>query len=305
MIQPLFKVKVSLAPCKEADDSEILPATLGNVLVSSKWRAKVEAVRAAKTEAEKAKLKAALPCFTPSGTFTHISNAGLIQHSGFICIDVDYKPERGENLALKDYDLKTWAAHIPHVAYCGHSCSGAGYFLIIPIADPAKHEAYFDALAYHFERAGLAVDRSCRNVGRLRFVSYDPAPYINTSAKTWTITLPATNPERPPRKPSPATAEQTATLKQITAAVEAGRWDIAPTEKIWWEMICALANVFGDAGRDYAQRLFQFYPYFDAEATDSRYTRALKHPEYNYTFATLTGFYNSYCRAHDFDGIDV
>ena len=70
-------------------------------------------------------------------------------------------------------------------------------------------------------------------------------------------------------------------------------------------MICALANVFGDAGRDYAQRLFQFYPYFDAEATDSRYTRALKHPEYNYTFATLTGFYNSYCRAHDFDGIDV
>ena len=36
MIQPLFKVKVTLAPCKEADDSELSTVTLGNVLVSTK-----------------------------------------------------------------------------------------------------------------------------------------------------------------------------------------------------------------------------------------------------------------------------
>ena len=190
MKQTLIAAQVSFLPCVNADDSEIETISLAQALFSDAWRAKVEAIRAEKNPAKRKALKAALPCFTPSGTFTHVSRAGLVRHSGFISLDIDYKPEKGVNTNLAGYDLKAAISAVPNVAYCGHSCGGAGYVVIVPIADPAKHRDYFHALAYYFERAGLELDPACKDVTRKRFVSWDAAPYVNTAAQPWALTLP-------------------------------------------------------------------------------------------------------------------
>ena len=192
MYQSIFKAKVSYLPQKDAPDNELKTISLGRALIADTWRAQVEAVRAETDPAKQEALKKALPVFTPSGTFSHIARRGLKQHSGFISIDIDCKPDKGINLALVGFDLKAAvaAAAVPHIAYCGLSCRGAGYVCIIPIADPTKHSEYFRALAYHFERAGLEIDRDCRDISRKRFVSWDPDPYINTAARPWALTLP-------------------------------------------------------------------------------------------------------------------
>src|ERR1035437_8989032 len=60
---------------------------------------KVERIRAIDNKAERDKIKATLPCITVSGVFSTRAIAGLVKHSGLICIDIDYK----DNLHIENY----------------------------------------------------------------------------------------------------------------------------------------------------------------------------------------------------------
>ena len=155
MYQSIFTAKVSYLPRVDGADDELKTISLGRALIADTWRAQVEAVRAETDPAKQEALKKALPCFTPSGTFSHISRTGLKQHSGFISIDIDCKPDKGINPALVGFDLKAAVAAVPHIAYCGRSCRGAGYVVVIPIADPTKHSEYFRALGYESKHLGI------------------------------------------------------------------------------------------------------------------------------------------------------
>ena len=298
----LFKAKISLLPCVNADDSEIKNISLGRALIADTWRAQVEAVRAEKDPAKRKALKAALPCFTPSGTFTHVSRAGLVRHSGFISLDIDYKPEKGINTALAGYDLKAAISAVPNVAYCG----GSGYVVIVPIADPAKHREYFRALAYHFERAGLELDPACKDVTRKRFVSWDADPYINTAAQPWALTLPER--EHATRETLGRDLDASETAAKVEAVIkscEANRWDITAAEGDWWRILCSLANTFGEAGRDYAHRISALYPGYTPEETDAKYSRAVKHPEYKDQIGTFFYIARQEIGKHDFDNLGL
>ena len=126
-------------------------------------------------------LKNKMPVLLPSGRFEGSKGkAGLKDHTGLMVIDIDEK----DNLHIKNfYELKQQFVKISNVAYCGLSVRGKGYFLIIPIAHPDKHELHFDWLKLFFAAKGLNIDDSCRNVNRLRFCSHDPAAYYNHAAK--------------------------------------------------------------------------------------------------------------------------
>ena len=304
----LFKAKISLLPCVNADDSEIENISLGRALIADTWRAQVEAVRAEKDPAKRKALKATLPCFTPSGTFTHVSRAGLVRHSGFISLDIDYKPEKGVNTNLAGYDLKAAISAVPNVAYCGHSCGGAGYVVIVPIADPAKHRDYFHALAYYFERAGLELDPACKDVTRKRFVSWDAAPYVNTAAQPWALTLPQReHATRETLGRELDAAETAAKVEAVISYLEANRLDITADYDTWTGgLLAPLANTFGEAGRDYAHRISQFHPKYTAAETDAKYSSFLK--GYQGRAAGIgTFFYNTRLEIgkYDFEGLEL
>ena len=306
MNQSIFTAKVSYLPRVDAKDTELQTISLGWALLSNKWRAQVEAVRAETDPARQEALKKALPCFTPSGTFTHISRAGLVQHSGFISIDIDCKPDKGINAALLDFDLKAAAAAVPHIAYCGRSCRGAGYVLLVPIADPAKHNEYFRALAYHFDRAGLEIDRGCRDICRKRFVSWDPDPYINTAARPWAITLPERDHStRETLGRDLGTAETAAAVEAVISACEQNGWDITADRGDWVQILAALAQTFGESGRDYAHRISALYPGYTPEETDSKFTDLLRHKEYKWGIGTFFHIARQEIGRHDFDAIDI
>lgn len=306
MITNLFSAQVSLLPCVSADDSEIETITLGHALTADTWRARVEAVRAEKDAAKQKALKDALPCFTPSGVFTHVYRAGLVRHSGFISLDIDYKPEKGINKALAGYDLKTAISAVPFVAYCGQSCRGAGYVVIVPIADPAKHRDYFRALAYHFERAGLEVDAACKDVCRKRFVSWDANPYINTAARTWGITLPEReHATRETLGRDLDAGETAAKVEAVIKSCEANRWDITADYGDWVRILSALAVTFGEAGRDYAHRISAIYSGYDSQETDAKFTNLLQHPEYKNQIGTFFYIARQEIGRHDFDNIGL
>ena len=306
MYQSIFKANVSFFPCKEAGKSKIQTISLGRALLADTWRAQVEALRAEADPAKRQAIKEALPCISPGGVFTYVQKGGrksmsLITPSGFLCADIDCKPEKGINSALAGFDLKAEISRLPFVAYCGKSCGGAGYFLIIPIADPAKYRDYYKALQADAEKCGLTLDAACSSIAFKRFVSWDADPYINTAARPYSYTLPERKRDAPI---TPETAQEyAAKLEAIITKVEAEKLDIAPAERDWFEMCCALANIFGEAGRDYAQRLFQFYPGYTAAETDAKFTRAIESPYPAYTFGTIREFFKRSTIARDFDDI--
>ena len=83
---------------------------------------------------------------------------------------------------VEDLDaLKTDLKSLPWVYYAGLSVSGTGIFAVIPLDtdDFNMHRLFFDALEAEMKDLGYKVDASCKDVTRMRFVSYDPNPYFN------------------------------------------------------------------------------------------------------------------------------
>ena len=68
----------------------------------------------------------------------------------------------------------------------GRSCSGEGLFGIVPIKDPEKHLGHFLALEKDLAGRGIVIDKSGKDITRLRFYSYDPDAYYNIRAETYT-----------------------------------------------------------------------------------------------------------------------
>lgn len=51
----------------------------------------IEQIRCTDDKEKRAALKINLPCFTPSGTFSHRAEKGLLAHSGLLQFDIDPK----------------------------------------------------------------------------------------------------------------------------------------------------------------------------------------------------------------------
>jgi hypothetical protein len=144
------------------------------------------AVRSETDPIKKAALKKLLPAATISGTFTQRNVKGLVKHSGFICLDLDRKDNN--HISQSEWNtLKDRLKEVENISYMGLSCSGTGYFILIPIAFPEKHKQHFEYLRNAFLSLGIIIDKSCSDVSRLRFASYDPEPYINENAEVLTV----------------------------------------------------------------------------------------------------------------------
>ena len=252
-------------------------------LNSPKYAQQVEAIRAAGTKAERDKLKALLPAITPSGIFSRRDEAGLIQHSGLIQIDVDWK----ENAHIGNYtELKAQLAKLQNIAYLGLSVSGTGFWGLVPILYPEKHKAHFKALKTVFLRIGVCIDDKPGNVASLRGYSWDKEPYFNHNAKPFTL-LEEQQPERyQPKATHRAQSSEADKVEAILRQAEAAGLDITPGYGTWFSLGCALANEFGEAGREYFHRVSQFHPGYNSSGTDSQFTACLKH-RYSYTLGTF------------------
>jgi len=139
-----------------------------------------EKVCSAVNEHDKRIAKESMPCITTSGVFSQRGNNYLVKHSRLIAINIDLK----ENKHIANYqDLKNELSKIQNVAYCGLSVSRTGFWLIIPIIHPDKHEEHFNHIRQYFASKSLFIDKACKDVARLRFYSYDKEAYFNHHAK--------------------------------------------------------------------------------------------------------------------------
>ena len=213
--------------------------------------------------------KKQLPGITPAGTFRKRCEAGLLKHSGLIQFDIDSKDNPVSMEQLKE-NIKL----IPYVAYLGFSTSGNGLWGVIPIQYPEKHKAHFRAIYKAFLNAGVTIDRAPSNVASFRFTSYDKAPYFNHNAELFPY-LNDTDVNNTQVEKYNRGDKQTK-VEQLVEKILRSKVDITDGYSNWLKIGFALAEEFGESGRNYFHHVSQFHEKYDTNITDQQFTNCLK-----------------------------
>jgi len=140
----------------------------------------VTRIRKENDKASRNEMKKELPAVCFSGIFNKRNDSAIQQHSGFICLDFDgYATTK---------DMKAERKRIEKDRYVYSvftSPSGNGLKVLIKIPqDPDNHTSYFNALEKHFNSEHF--DKTCKNVSRVCYESYDPMLYLNEKSELWT-----------------------------------------------------------------------------------------------------------------------
>lgn len=226
--------------------------------------------------------KSRLPAITISGTFQTRHKLALIKHSGLIGIDIDY----GDNPHITDFgQLRDELRKSINVAYASLSVSGKGVFCVIPIKEPEKHAEHFEALNVIFKSFGIVIDKQCKDVTRLRGYSYDEKAYFNEDAVVFTQVVEYQSKSsliesRSPKKAANISYNNTgntthAKVMKIITQINLKGIDITESYHDWLQVACALANEFGESGRDMFLLVSQNNPGYNPDEADNLFSQCL------------------------------
>lgn len=148
---------------------------------SGKSKDLCEKVRAASTKEERNELKKGLPSVCFGGKFERRAADALIEPSGFMVLDFDgFKTK--EDLASRRFDIE-----LDDYTYaCFLSPSGDGLKVIVRIPDANKgtYKRYFKAMEKYYDCEEF--DKSCSDISRVTYESYDPDLFVNQDSVVWT-----------------------------------------------------------------------------------------------------------------------
>ncbi|KAA0242825.1 MAG: hypothetical protein EDM70_12655 [Candidatus Brocadia sp. AMX2] len=273
---------------KNVQDVTGQPVTLAKILEGikagngGKWIPAIEKLRGTQDESEQKECKSSLPCFTASGLFTKRSAEGLAVHSGFILLDIDYK----DNPALSEQGdrIRQRLTKDKLTAFLFASCRGKGLAVGVKIDKNHHAESFQHLEAYYKKTYGLVVDKSCKDVSRLRFVSYDPDIYINENSETFIVPETVPEQEQPPCIPHARDDDH-----RIMQAIIATGKPLAGIDDYdsWLNVGFAIANTFGEAGREYFHMLSGASSKYDKADCDEKYDNCLRTNKGAFTFGTI------------------
>ncbi len=227
------------------------------------WQDQVSKVRTATDDDSKKKAKAVLPNVTISGKFKTRKDQMLIEHSGFICMDID-------KLGVRLTDTKEKLKNDPYVYSIFLSCGGHGLAVLFRINKEKHIESFMGLSEYLFTTYEITVDQSCKNVSRTRFVSFDPDLYINETAKVFRK-YPKAKYLKTPR-PKGKTIFVQNDFDAIISKIQRRNIDLTYNYHDWLRIGFALADKFGESGRSYFHSISEISSKYKANITNSQYT---------------------------------
>lgn len=210
--------------------------------------------------------KQKIPVVAVSGIFNEcVKNANLKEHSGYICVDID---KLTDELLI---DTKNKLKDDKYVESFFTSCGGRGLAVIIKI-DPSKHlESFLGLEEYFFKTYQTTIDKSCKNVSRYRFYSYDADIFINKKSKVFKQYV----------KPLYNKKEVVNTIltgtefdELINKVISSGR-NLAEDYDTYLKIGFALADEFGESGRQYFHAVSSMSNKYETKSCDRQYTHCI------------------------------
>lgn len=150
-------------------------------IISGKWQDEVFKCRAIKDESKQKEFKRnKIKAITASGLFSGRKDSDLSEHSNLLVIDIDEKDQ-----TLPVSKIKEILLEIPEIFAMHYSLRGKGLAVYFRIK-PSRHYDSFNAISKMLANDyDVISDLHCSNIGRLRFVSYDPDCHLNFGASVW------------------------------------------------------------------------------------------------------------------------
>ena len=145
------------------------------------FKASIEGFRSLTNSDDKKKQKPFLPSFSFNGCFhDSVINDNFSLSSGLFHFDIDKLDDVNKHKQL--------IACIPGIVFLFISTSGTGLKGALKISpDEVKNDSDFKRVFSYFEAVflehGYTIDKACKDVRRLCFVSYDPNIYVNYNAE--------------------------------------------------------------------------------------------------------------------------
>lgn len=236
---------------------------------NGQWQDEVLDYRTGKVE------KTRLNCLTPSGVFSQREIKGLVEHSNIICLDVDAKDQ------IADFDIEE-IKQDPYVYVVHESCSGNGGYAIYVKIDGNKHlEAFLGLEHYFFVNYSIVLDKACKDVSRLRFVSFDPYLFQNNKSKVFKKYL--------KKKEVQARQHKTIVVKSDFDEMvnKASTMNLFDDYNDYISLCFALVSEFGESGRNYFHTLCSSSSKYKYEDSDKHFTQALKREKTGITISTV------------------
>ena len=224
---------------------------------NGRWQDDVIDYRAGRLEKKK------LPCVTTSGVFNERKKEKLIEHSGLICLDIDAKDQickfEIESIINDQY---TYAVH--------HSVGGSGWAVYVKIDGTRHLDAFLGLEKYYFLNFSIILDKSCKDVTRLRFVSYDPDLFLNEKSKRFAIYLPKKEIEKKKYNPVVIKSDFDNMVSQASTL------NLFDEYQDYISLAFALTSEFKESGRQYFHNLCLASSKYTEKQADNDYNIALR-----------------------------
>lgn len=277
-----LNVEVSLY--KGANDNIGTIVNLRDFLFTNQYKDIVETIRKGATIDERHKIKGkyrnTLPCATICGCFNGRKSDKIVSYSGLMAIDIDYKDNQ-EIIAEVPGILRG----LDYVVYAGKSISGDGYFAICKIHNPKRLKEHYMALEADFKELGITLDKSCKDITRLRFVSYNEQPYYNPNAISYYKIV-----EEPKKREVTTSVTMKhqdfnfhTTCSDSRQKVEEGikylrdhHLTLPDDYHSWFKAGMSLCSEFGEAGRQYFHSISSLSPKYDRQECDNQYDKIVE-----------------------------
>ena len=280
--EPLDVIVSSYPNVTDTTGTEV---NLKDFILSGKYKEVAEQIRCGATADERHDIKKQLynqiPAVTVSGRFSQHNSEHLIEASGLICIDIDWK----DNVDIMP-QVPSILQKLKYVAYCGKSISGDGYFAIIPIENPKHFKQHFYALEEEMKSYGIVIDKSCKDITRLRYASYDADGYYNPNATTYYWELDkeaktATNSkEKVTKKRLSPTSSSMTDAEMVGKQLEflkSSSTTIPDHYDTWFKVGMALNSGLGEDGRTFFHEFSKLSNKYNEDECNAQYDNIISH----------------------------
>jgi len=245
------------------------------------WEDLVYQVRNKKDEKEKDEFKKRLNRVTFSGVFSRRETKGLLEHSGFIAIDLDDLEDPETVKELLKNDKYVYAAFI--------STGGRGLTVLFKI-NPSKHrESFLGISSYLLTNYNLLPDPQSISVSKPFGVTFDPFLYVSDRNVPAFTNYPKEKKVEKINNFSFANDDFNKLLKEVVSR----GINMAEDYDKWLKIGFAFSSKFGESGRNYYHLISSISTKYNAKRTDQQYTYCLKSEGLN--IASISTFYY-YCK---------
>lgn len=224
--------------------------------------------------------KSCLMNYTVSCTFDEKRDSKNIKNiNNLICVDID----KQDNLQIIN-KVPDILKNLDNVLYMSKSCSGKGYFCLIPIADTTRFSEHWNSLSNDFAKMGITVDKACKDVTRVRYFSYDDDYYYNQNAVVYSRfeSLNKSNDrteQREQKKTTKATkrdvnVKSNPNYKKVLDIIkDCKEKDIQLTDEYadWFNIAMSLISEFGENGKDLFNQISELSNKYDKDECDEKY----------------------------------